>query len=264
MAAIEITDRSRIAGILEEHLVTNLEAYDECLLGVDGLVTVFAEDVERPASFVTVRWGQKSLGLGSVAQLTATRVLDLPPLLSAFPAERGLFDLAFPFWASSGVASGLVAEPVGALAYYQVDRARLAPSPAVRQCTRLDDLRVVKPMFPKLAEDTPVYVLALRGELVAVAAVTHLQKDVARCHAYTVEGSRGRGFGRAVLTALAEELLALKLRPTAAVELGDEAAVRLIENAGFFQAQSWLKGKVTGRRVEAAPPGPGLIGLTRR
>lgn len=264
MAVVEITERSRIAEILEDHLITNLEAYDECLLGVDGLVTLYAEDVARPPSFVTVRWGQKSLGLGSVAQLSATRVLDLPPLLAAFPAERGLFDLAFPFWASSGVASGLIAEPVGALAHYQVDRARLAPSPAVRQCTRLDDLRVVKPMFPKLAEDTPAYVLALRGELVAVAVVTHLQRDVARCHAYTVEGSRGRGFGRAVLTALAEELLALKLRPTAVVELGDEAAVRLVENAGFFQAEARLKAKVTGRRLEAPPAGPGLVGLARR
>ena len=86
MATIEITDRSRVAGILEDHLISNLEAYDECLLGVDGLLTPYAEDVTRPASFVTVRWGQKSLALGSVAQLAAARGVDPPPLLGTFRA----------------------------------------------------------------------------------------------------------------------------------------------------------------------------------
>lgn len=265
MAVAERSERARITGILEEHLLANLEAYDECVLGEDGLVTIFADDDPAPASFLTVRWGQKSLGLGSVAQLTATRVLDLPPLLEAFPAERGLFELAFPFWASSGVASSLVAEPVGALGHYRVDRARLRPSPAVRQCVRLDDHQVVRPMFPKLAADAPAYVLALRGELVAVAVVTHLQRDLARVFAYTVEAHRGHGFGRAVLTALCEELLALHLWPTASVDLGHEPAVRLVEGAGFFQTQALLKAKVTGRRVDLpATPGPGLVGLGRR
>lgn len=263
MKIVEIEDRVRIARLLAREPITLLESLDESHHGMDGLVTVFAADVEHPKNLLAVRWGQKSLGLGSLGHLVASRLSELPELIEAFPAERGQLDLRFPFWTSPAISSGLKTAEMSAEARYVVDKEALEKSGVVRQCIRLDDLSVVKPMFPKLSEDTPAYVLSLQDQLVSVAAVTHLMNDVASIHVYTTESARGRGFGRGVLTALSEELLALSITPTVTVDLGHEPAVRMVESAGFHQHATFLKATVLGRldRGGAGEEAGGLVQL---
>jgi len=70
---------------------------------------------------------------------------------------------------------------------------------------------------------------------------------------YTVEESRGRGFGRGVLTALTDELLALRIEPTIMIDLSDEYAVRMVESAGFYQVEAYLKARLTPLSQVAAP-----------
>jgi hypothetical protein len=264
MAIVELQDKARIHALLADDPVATLEALDENAVGMEGLVTVFASDAEpNPINMLAVRWGQKNLGLGSLALLRAGRLTGLEDVVAAFPAERGQFDLLLPFWASGAITSAFNATIAGAEATYAVDRDRLVKSPVARQCTRLVDLEIIKPMFPKLATDVPAYVLALRDQLVSVAAVTHLREDVARIYVYTVEGSRLRGFGRGVMTALAEELIALGITPTLSIDLAFEPAVRMVENAGFYQRATHLKARISGRRDSAGPQmsAPSLVQL---
>lgn len=259
MPVSQITDKARITQLLEDDPIVTLEALDENIQGMDGLVSVFAPQTEDPAAMLSVRWGQKQLGLGSFGMLRARRMSDLAEVVESFPTDTGELDVVLPFWASGAVAAQLRAQPLGAEAWYSITKPWLVPSTVVRQCTRLDDISVIKPMFPKLADDTPAYVLALKDRLTAVAAVTHCQRDIARVAVYTVEEARGRGFGRGVMTALVEELLALHLTPTARVDLGQEASVRLVEGTGFRLHSAMLRIGVSGRH--AAPP-DGLVGLS--
>lgn len=260
MVIHEISDKEQIRRLLADDPALTLEALDENLLGVQGIVSVFAAEEQAPVNQMIVRWGQRHLGLGSVALLRAGRLTGLEDVVAALPADRGLYDVALPFWASPAITASFNAQAIGAEALYAVDRPRLVRAPSARQCTRLDDLEIIRPMFPKLAADAPAYVLALRGALVAVAAVTHLRDDIARLSVYVVEEARRRGFGRGVLTALAEELLALAVLPTIVVDLGQEAAVRLVEGAGFFQRAAHLRARVQGRRaVEPQAPAQGPL-----
>lgn len=258
MPVTQITDKARITALLNDDPIVTLESLDENILGVDGLVSVFAPDVDDPPAMLVVRWGQKSLGLGSYAMLRAKRMTELAEVIEAFPVQNGEIDMALPFWASGAVAAQLRAQPLGAEAWYTLDKAHLKASPVVRQCQRLDDPHIIKPMFPKLAADTPAYVLALDNQLTAVAAVTHCTNDIARMSVYTVEEARGRGFGRGVLTALAEELLALHILPTVRVDLGHEPSVRLAEGAGLRLSDAMLRLSVNGRHVPAVE---GLVNL---
>ncbi len=254
MPVSELSDKNQIQALLSLEPMTHLEALDESILGVDGLVTAFC-DPELPQNRLIVRWGQKSLGMGSLGTLDASRLSGLSELVEAFPAERGHIELRFPFWAAGAIAASLRSEPVGAAAVYALEQGALTSSQVVRQCVRLDDTQIVKPMFPKLAKDAPAYVLSLRDQLMAVAAVTHLRNEVARVQVYTVETARNRGFGRGVLTALCDELLALKIRPSAAIDLGHEPSVRMIEGAGFAQTKAFLKANILGRQTEASAGG---------
>ena len=77
---------------------------------------------------------------------------------------------------------------------------------------------------------------------------------------YTTEEARGRGFGRGVLLALAEELLAMSIRPTVTIDLGQEPALRMVEGAGFFQHAAFLRTTITGRLEGTAD---GLVALGR-
>jgi hypothetical protein len=258
---VEITDKQRIAELLSADPIANLEPLDESHHGVEGLVTVFAEEVEHPKNLLAVRWGQKNLGLGSIAHLIATRLSELGELIDAFPADRGRFELRFPFWASPAISSSLKTEELSMTARYLVDKRSLAKLPIARKAVRVDDLSIVKPIFPKLADDSPAYVMSLGDQLVSVAAVTHLLQDVANVHVYTTEQARGRGFGRGALLALSEELLALSIRPTVTVDLGHEPAVRMVEGAGFFQHAVFLRTNVVGR-FEGGE-GDGLVTLGR-
>jgi hypothetical protein len=266
MPIIEVTDKTRIEALLKDDPIVTLEALDENALGTEGLVTMFVADTEtRPVNQLAVRWGQKNLGLGSLAMLRAGRLTGLEDVVSAFPADRGQLDLLLPFWSSGAITSAFNATVVGAEAIYLVDRTALVKSNTARQAVRLDEPNIIRPMYPKLAKDTPAYVLALRDQLTSVAAVTHLREDVARIHVYTVEGSRRHGFGRGVLVALAEELLAMKIVPTVAVDLADEAAVRMVEGAGFFQRLAQLKVRISGKRDAAGPaPAGSLVQLGRK
>jgi hypothetical protein len=264
MAIQEIVDKERIHALIQGDPIANLEAIDENLLGQDGIVSVFAPDDDpRPVNMMIVRWGQKHLGLGSIGRIFAARLTGLEDVVAAVPADRGQYDVLLPFWASPAITGAFRASVLGAEAVYVVDREHLVRSPVTAQCERLTDPEIIRPMFPKLASDAPIYVLALKGALVSVAAVTHLQREVARAFVYTVEGQRRHGFGRGVLTALAEELIALKLTPTIAVDLGGEDAVRMVENAGFFQARADLKVHVTGKKDPLAEAG-GLVSLGKR
>jgi hypothetical protein len=263
MPIIEVEDKARVHALLADDPLVTLEALDENALGVQGIVSAFvAEGEARPVNVLAVRWGQKNLGLGSLALLRAGRLTGLEDVVAAFPADRGQLDVLLPFWASGAIMSAFNATMLGAEAIYAVDRDRLVRSPVARQTARLDDLEIIKPMFPKLAKDAPAYVLALRDQLTSVAAVTHLREDVARIHVYTIDTARRRGFGRGVLTSLAEELLAMKIVPTVAVDLADELAVRMVENAGFHQRAAHLKVRISGRRDAAGPgPSPSLVQL---
>ena len=246
MTIVEITDKQRIAELLSSDLISNLEPLDESHYGVEGLVTVFADE-EAPKNLLAVRWGQKHLGLGSIAHLIGSRLSELGKLIDAFPADRGQIELHFPFWASPAISAGLKTRDLSITARYVVDKRSLAKLPIAKKAVRLDDVQVIKPIFPKLADDAPAYVMSLGEQLVSVAAVTHLLHDVANIHVYTTEQARGRGFGRGALLALAEELLALSIRPTITVDLGHEAAVRMIEGAGFFQHAAFLRTTIVGR-----------------
>jgi hypothetical protein len=181
-------------------------------------------------------------------------------LIDVFPAERGQIELYFPFWASPAISAGLKTHELSMSARYIVDRRSLAKLPIAKKAVRLDDHRIIKPIFPKLADDAPAYVMSMGDQLVSVAAVTHLHRDVANVHVYTTEQARGRGFGRGALLALAEELLAMSIHPTATVDLGHEAALRMIEGAGFFQHAAFLRTIVTGRLEGAAD---GLVVVDR-
>jgi hypothetical protein len=253
VAVVEHTDKRAVHALLADDPVALLEAIDENALGVEGIVSVFALDEAHPVNMLVVRWGQKHLGLGSIGVLRAARLSGLEEIVAAVPIDRGQYEMLLPFWASGAIAGAFNTAVLGAEARYQIDRQHLRPSPVVAQCVRLDDPHVIKPMFPKLAEDAPAYVLSLKGELTSVAAVTHLREDVARVAVYTVESARGRGFGRGVLTSLAEELLALKIAPTIAIDLGQEGAVRMVEDAGFYQRGAYLKTAIQGRRAAEEP-----------
>lgn len=283
MAIIEHLDKARIDALLSDDPIAGLEALDENATGVEGIVSVFAEDEPRPVNMLVVRWSQKHLGLGSIALLRAGRLIGLEALVEAVPADRGQYDLLLPFWASpvlgaklgskaappsgaepAGAARQIDVQLLGAEACYAVDKDRLKPSPAARQAVRVGDPEIIRPMFPKLASDTPIYVLSLRGALTSVAAVTHLHQDVARIAVYTIDTARGHGFGRGVLTALADELLALHILPTVAVDLGEESAVRMVEQAGFFQRAAHLKARLTTRPMLEEAPAPSLVQIGRR
>jgi GNAT superfamily N-acetyltransferase len=245
---VEISDRARIQELLGPDPIANLEPLDESRHGVDGLVTLFAEDVSQPKNLLAVRWGQKHLGLGSIAHLVASRFSGLGELIDAFPTDRGQFELHFPFWTSPAISAGL--KTMGGLsmtARYVASKVALGTSPIVRKAVALEDRAIVKPMFPKLVDDAPAYVMPMGDQLVSVAAVTHLLDDAANVHVYTTETARGRGFGRAVLLAIAEELLAMSIRPTVTVDLGDEPAVRMVEGAGFFQHAANLRTTIAGK-----------------
>jgi GNAT superfamily N-acetyltransferase len=260
VAVVEVTDKARVRALLADDPMTFAEAIDENALGVEGIVSVFADDQPRPLNMVVVRWAQGSLGLRSVAHVRGSKLTGLEEVVAALPADRTQYDALLPFWAAPAVSSAFQSEVVGAEACYRVDQERLRPAPAVRQCVRVTDHDLLKPMFRKLADDVPGYALALRGALASVAAVTHLRDGIARVRVYTVEEARQRGFGRGVLTALSEELLALGIVPTATVDLGHEASVRMVERAGFHQTGAWLKARITGRRA-AAEADPGLVQL---
>ena len=210
MSVVEVTDKARVHSLLEHDPALFLEAIDENALGVDGIVSVFCEDVEAPPNRLVVRWAQASLGLRSVAHLSATRVTGLDDVVSALPIDRTEYDAHVPFWASPMLGAAMSSQLLGAVALYRLSAATAAPSPVARQCTRVHDLDIVRPMFRKLAFDAPAYVLSLKDELVSVAVVTHMRDGRARISAYTVEEHRRRGFARGVLTALADELRAMK------------------------------------------------------
>jgi GNAT superfamily N-acetyltransferase len=251
VSVLEISDKAQIDLILSPESEVALEAIDENALGVPGIVTVFSEDEPRPANRFVVRWAQSAMGLRNAAQLFAGRLTGLEDVVGAVPKDRGAYDVVLPFWASPALAQVFRTEVTGAEAVYVLEPGQLKGSPVVRQCTRVTEPELLRPKFRKLAEDAPAYVLSLRGELTSVAVVTHLRHSVARIDVYTVEEGRRRGFGRGVLTALAEELLALEIRPTVRVDLGNEPAVRLVEGAGFVQRAAFLKA-----RADGALPGP--------
>jgi len=256
---IEITEKARVAELLADDPQIQLEAADENALGVDGIVTVFAEDDAHPRNMAVVRWAQGSLGLRSHVHLRARTLSGLEGLVAALPTDNTQYDAVMPFWAAGAVQGAFRAEVLGAEAVYEVDASRLRESPVVKQTKRVTDHELLKPVFRKLADDSPAHALALSGELASVAAVTHQRADHARISVYTVEPSRKRGFGRGVLTAVAEELLATKITPTARVNLADEPSVRMVENAGFFQVGAFLKVRLLDRKV--APAADGLIQL---
>jgi hypothetical protein len=260
VTVVESSDKQRIAELLAADPISNLEPLDESHHGVEGLVTVFAEEVPHPKNVLAVRWGQKNLGLGSIAHLIAGRLSELGALIDAFPSDRGHFELRFPFWASPAISAGLKTEELSMTARYLVDGRSLAKLPIARKAVRLDDPQIIKPIFPKLAGDTPQYVMSMGEQLVSVAAVTHLLHDVANIHVYTTEQARGRGFGRGALLALAEELLAMSIRPTVTIDLGHEAAVRMVEGAGFFQHAAFLRTTIVGRLETGGPDGLVTLG----
>jgi GNAT superfamily N-acetyltransferase len=243
---LEISDKARIDQLLAPEPEIALEAIDENALGVAGIVTVFSEDEPHPPNRFVVRWAQSAMGLRNAAQLYAGRLTGLEEVVNALPKDRGAYDVVLPFWASPALAQVFKTEVTGAEAVYLLEPGQLKSSPVVRQCTRVTESELLRPKFRKLAEDAPAYVLSLKGQLISVAVVTHLRHSVARLDVYTVEEARRRGFGRGVLTALAEELLAIKIRPTMRVDLGNEAAVRLVEGAGFVQRAAFLKARADG------------------
>jgi hypothetical protein len=255
MAVQEITDKSLIQSILGGEPLRFVEALDENARGVEGIVSVFAEadSGTAPPNALVVRWAQSALGLRHAAELHAGRVGGLEDVLSALPADRGPLDLALPFWASAAVAQSFRAEPTGAEALYLLPPGVLRASPVSRQATRVTETYALRAKFRKLAEEAPAYVLSLKGALQAVAVVTHLRPPYARIDVYTIEESRRRGFGRGMLTALAEELLASGLVPTLRIDLSDERAVRLVEAAGFVQRSSALRLRLTGAAPERSP-----------
>lgn len=257
MTAVEITDKEKIGAILSSDRVTFLEAIDENVLGMDGIVSVFTD--AEASNVLAVRWAQSALGLRHEARLSATRLSTLDQVFSALPRDRGAYDLLLPFWASGAAASGFLTEVVGARAIYSLEASVLKPSPVARQCVRVTDQDVLKSKFRKLAEDSPAYVLSLRDQLTSVAVVTHLRDEVARIDAYTVEEARGRGFGRGVLTALCEELLAMKQTPTVVIDLGHEASVRMVESIGFRQTAAFLSVRMNPNASHA--PDGGLVKL---
>ena len=246
MPVEETSERERVAELLSVDQLNFLEAIDENELGVDGIVSVFSEGGDRPPNLVSVRWAQADLGLRNFATLYASRVTGLEEVLRAMPRGRGDFELSLPFWASPAVGAACALEVRGAEALYVVDRDRLRASPVVRQCMRVEDLSPFRSKFRKLAKESSAYVLSLKGELTSVAVVTHLRFGLARLTVFTVEEARGRGFGRGVLTALAEELLASNIVPSVAVDLGHEPSVRMIEAAGFYQERASMRVRVSG------------------
>lgn len=264
MAITEIIDKARIEGLLADDPLVQLEAIDENALGVEGIVSVFADDTPKPKDMVVVRWAQGSMGLRSVAHIRARTLSGLESVVAALPTDQTQYDALLPFWASGAIGATFRSEVLGAEAVYVVDQPRLCRSPVVRQTKRVTDPELLKPMFRKLADDSPAYALALQGALASVAAVTHLRDGVARISVYTVEEARRRGFGRGVLTALAEELLATKVVPTVRVDLASETAVRMVENAGFFQDSAFLRTRIHGRHGPPSPGGAGLVRLGNR
>lgn len=277
MRVLEHTATARIERLLAPAPLAHAEALDEARLGGDGQVSVFADEgprdlaetgdgslERRPANLLTVRWGQQDLGLGNLAYLDASRLTGLDRLLAALPAGRGRYDLLVPFWAAPAFPATAGATVLGASALYVLGQDDHVPSPVAAQVQPLDAPEVVRPMFPKVVLDLPVLVLSLRGELVSVAAVTHRHGDIARVFAYTTEAARGHGFGRGVLTALAEALRARGITPTGRVDLAQEGAVRMIEGAGFRQARAELRVQVTPRVATASPAASGLVQIGRR
>ena len=253
MSIVEITDKDRVSALLEPHKLELLEALDENVLGIDGIVSVYCQEEEHPANMVVVRWAQGSMGLRNIAHVFARKLTDLEDVISAVPTLNAQYDAWVPFWASPALGTKFQAEVQGAVALYRTDENRLTDSPVTRQCVPVEDQRLVKPMFRKLAEDSPAYALSLKDKLASVAVVTHLREQHARLQVYTVDDYRGRGFGRGVLTALTDELLAMKIVPTIVVDLSNEAAVRMVEAAGYYQAASYLKTQLVPLTHVAAP-----------
>ncbi len=252
MAVVELNDRARVEALTADSPMALLEARDESARGIDGIVSVFCADEADPADKIVVRWAQASLGLRSVAHVRARTLSGLAEVVAAVPSESQEYDALVPFWAAPALGTAFQSEVNGAAAVYESARGQLRSSPAPR---------LLQPIFRKLVEDAPAYALSVHGQLAAVAAVTHLREGLARVAVYVVEEHRRRGFGRGVLAAVTDELLALGLIPTASLSLADEASVRLIEGAGFRQHEAMLSVRL--RRPGALGGGGGLVQLGR-
>jgi GNAT superfamily N-acetyltransferase len=261
MAVVELNDRARVEALTADSPMALLEARDESARGIDGIVSVFCADEADPADKIVVRWAQASLGLRSVAHVRARTLSGLAEVVAAVPSESQEYDALVPFWAAPALGTAFQSEVNGAAAVYEIARGQLRSSPAARQAQRVDEPRLLQPIFRKLVEDAPAYALSVHGQLAAVAAVTHLREGLARVAVYVVEEHRRRGFGRGVLAAVTDELLALGLIPTASLSLADEASVRLIEGAGFRQHEAMLSVRL--RRPGALGGGGGLVQLGR-
>ncbi|MBK8013791.1 MAG: hypothetical protein IPK13_20880 [Deltaproteobacteria bacterium] len=259
MPWVEIVDRTRIEALFADDPRTFLEVLDENQRGVDGLVTVFAPESppESPPDSVTdtaktcfaVRWGQRALGLGSKAVLRAFRVGDVERLIPDLP-WRGHLEVRLPFWASGIVGAMFRTDALTAEATYELKPEAVRPPAALSYCVEVskDEDDILGPIFPKRVPGSPAFLLAPGGGLASLAAVTHQYGGMARVSVYTVEEARGRGFGRAVLVALARALMRQNLVPTVTVDLGRVAEVRMVEASGFSLHDVGLRVLLSGQQ----------------
>ncbi|MCB9653711.1 MAG: hypothetical protein H6729_06235 [Deltaproteobacteria bacterium] len=246
---VEITHRARVKALFGDDPRLFLEVLDESQRGVDELVTVFVPDAAQVGSLssasaaaaaasattcLAVRWGQRALGLGSKAVLRALRVGDLEHLLPALP-WRGHLELKLPFWASGIVGSMFQTDALTAEAIYELTPDAAQRPAAMSHCVEVSpaDEDILGSVFPKRVPGSPAFLLAPGGALASLAAVTHQAQNTARISVYTLEEVRGRGFGRAVLSALSRALLDQGVVPTVSIDLSRIAEVRMVEASGF-------------------------------
>jgi len=256
-AMTQVLERpDEILPLLEREPLRYLELIEQLRRAPETPLSLYVDDLEAPANLAAVRWGGGALSLFNLVDIFPGRISGLFELLEALPRAQGSYEFFCPFWVAPALEQAFRTELQGPVARYRLDPAHLAPEPAARQSAKLttafddEDLGLLPFAFPHTVAGAPHRGLVLKGELVAVAAVTAQVAPYAALSVHVPAEHRGRGFGAGALLAAAEALLAQGLTPTTRVSLGDEASVRRVEALGMTVHETVMKVNGVGRRVQ--------------
>ncbi len=175
----------------------------------DGrIVAVNEPDADRPSRV----WLARALGGGSLvmgrSDVPADLVLRLAGLVGGLPAFDGA---PMGDTERARIAEAGDGEPEGGPAFRSTSVRTVPPVEGLRILGRSDRPLLERP-YPFTAQHltarSPVVAVVRDGEPVALCSSVRLRRDAAEAGVHTAEAWRGRGFGRAVVAAWRDAVLA--------------------------------------------------------